>query len=86
MLLKPQEMLLFRQVELGGLGLYNVKLRALALLIHTFLAQAVSPRFPTNHYLHALYSWHVLQERDIPDPGRPPYYSDTFFSTMSMST
>ena len=38
MLLKPQEMLLFREVHDGGLGMYNVKARAAAVLIHTFLA------------------------------------------------
>ena len=82
MLLKPQEMMLYRQAELGGLGLHNVKLRALAMLVHTFLAQALCPKFPTNHYLHSLYRWHVLADRDIPDPGRPPYYSPAFFATI----
>ena len=52
MLLKPPEMMMYRPVELGGLGVHNVKVRALAMLIHTFLAQAISPRFPTNHYLN----------------------------------
>ena len=80
MLLKPQEMLLFREVHDGGLGMYNVKARAAAVLIHTFLAQAVSPLFPTNHYLNFLYRWHVLGERELPDPGRPPYYPVSFFS------
>ena len=80
MLLKPQELMLYRQTELGGLGLYNVKIRAIAMLIHTFLAQAISPLFTTNFYLNSLYRWHVLEE--IPDPGRPPYYSEAFFSTI----
>ena len=61
----------YRQVELGGLGVYNVKVRAMAMLIHTFLAQAISPRFATNQYLHSLYRWHVLEHRDLPNPGRP---------------
>ena len=51
-------------------------------MIHTFLTQAVSPLFPTNHYLNSLYKWHVLDDRSIPDPGRPPYYSANFFSTI----
>ena len=74
MLLKPQEMMVYRQTELGGLGLYNVKVRSMATFIHTFLAQAISPLFPTNYYLNTLYRWHVLQQREIPDPGRPPYF------------
>ena len=36
----------------------------------------------TNYYLNSLYRWHVLGVRDIPDPGRPPYYSESFFNTI----
>jgi hypothetical protein len=82
MLMKPQEMMIYREVELGGLGLFNVKAKSMATLIHTFLAQAVSPLFPTNHYLNSLYRWHVLGQRDVPDPGRPPYYTLAFFSVI----
>ena len=82
MLQKPQEMMLYRQTEVGGLGLHNIKARALAMLIHTFMAQATSPRFQRNYYHNTLYRWHVLEDRDIPDPGRPPYYSAAFFSTI----
>ena len=82
MLQKPQEIMLYRQVREGGLGMFNVKMRAMAMLTHTFLAQAISPRFSTNYFLNSLYRWHVLEERDIPDPGRPPYYSTAFFATI----
>ena len=82
MLLKPQEVMLYRAPGLGGLGLYNVKTRCIAMLIHTFLLQAVSPLFPTNFYLNTLFRWHVLDERVVPDPGRPPYYSVAFFSII----
>ena len=54
----------------------------MATLINTFLAQDVSPLFPTNHYLNSLYKWHVLGQRDIPDPGCPPYYIVAFFSVI----
>ena len=82
LLLKPQEVLLYRVPELGGLGLYNVRTRCLAMLIHTFLLQAIAPLFPTNFFINTLYRWHVLDEREIPDPGRPPYYSVAFFSII----
>ena len=81
-ILKPQEMMLYRQVDKGGLGLHNVKVRASAMLIHTFLAQAVSPRFPTNHFYNSLFRWHVLDQHDFPEPVRPPYYSVAFFSLI----
>ena len=82
MLEKPQEMVTYRSVELGGLEMHNVKVRAMAMLIHTFLAQAICPRFPNNQYLNTLYRWHVLQDETIPNPGRPPYYSTAFFSLI----
>ena len=67
---------------MGGLGVHNVKMRAMAMLIHTFLAQTICPNFSINFYLNTLYRWHVLGERDLPDPGRPPYYSALFFNTI----
>ena len=82
MLLKPEEMMTYRKVEIGGLGVHNVKMRAMAMLIHTFLAQAITPRFPNNQYLNSLYRWHVLGDRSLPDPGRPPYYSTNFFNLI----
>ena len=65
-------MVTYREVGMGGLGMHNVKMRAMAMLIHTFLAQAISPKFPENQYLKALYLWRVTEDRSIPDPGRPP--------------
>ena len=82
LLLKPEEMLTYRKVEMGGLGMHNVKMRAMAMLIHTFLSQAISPCFPNNQYHNTLYKWHVLEERNLPDPGRPPYYSSAFFALI----
>ena len=83
LLLKPQEIMMYRTVESGGLSVINVKNKAMAMLIHTFLAQAISPCFPNNLYHNSLYRWHVLDDRSIPDPGKPPYYSSTFFSIIT---
>ena len=82
MLEKPQEMVTYRQVGLGGLGLHCVKTRAMAMLIHTFLNQAISNKFVQNQYYKHLYKWHVLDEREIPNPGKPPYYSTNFFNII----
>ena len=62
--------------------MHIVKMRAMAMLIHTFLTQAITPRFPNNQYLNSLYRWHVLGNRFLPDPGRPPYYSTNFFNLI----
>ena len=81
-ILKPPENVLYRAPQDGGLGLHHTKTRAQALLIHTFLCQAISPRYSRNNYLYSLYRWHVLQDRDMKNPGRPPYYSESFFSLI----
>ena len=33
-------------------------------------------------YHHALYEWHVEGIRTIPNPGRPPYYTEDFFNAI----
>ena len=45
LLVKPSELVLFRKVEDGGLGLLNVKIRSLALLVRTFLETSINPNF-----------------------------------------
>ena len=82
MLIKPQEITIYRSIKDGGLGLFSVRARSQAILIHTFLAQASCPRFSTNYYLNSLYRWHVLAHRDLEDPGLPPYYSESFFNII----
>ena len=82
LLLKPQEMMLYRHPRDGGLGLINIRARAMAILIHTFLTLAINPKFTPNLYLQALYKWHVIGERGITDPGRPPYFSNYFFELI----
>jgi hypothetical protein len=66
MLIKPQEIMMYRQTEVGGLGVFNVKIRSTA-IIHTFLSHAISPRFPANMYDNTLYRWHLLEQRDLPN-------------------
>ena len=59
-----------------------MKTKAMAMLIHTFIAQAISHRFITNQYHKYLYKWHVLGEREFPCPGTPPFYSSAFFKLI----
>ena len=44
-LLKPEEFVLFQQVEDGGLGLTSVKHKALAMLIRNFINLAYNPKY-----------------------------------------
>ena len=42
---KPEEIVMYRPTSYGGLGVMDVKYRALAALIKTFLEQAGHPQF-----------------------------------------
>lgn len=82
MLEKPEELVMNRPRNKGGLGVQNVKIKALALLIKSFLETAINPEYINNFFHNALYRWHVLEDRSITDPGNTPYYSQSFFSTI----
>ena len=79
---KPSELTLYRDTKDGGLGLFNVKMRALACLIRSFLETAANPTFRHHLYHEILYRFHVLGEVSLPDPGLPPYYDQQFFDTI----
>ena len=80
--MKPSEVTLFRPVEEGGLGLQNIKCKALASLISSFLQTAKDPRFLTSLYHLWLYQYHVEDAISLPDPGFPPYYNRDFFNII----
>ena len=77
---KPEDFVLYRPRLAGGLGLVNVEIKALALNIRSFLETAVCDIFQRNIYHEALFQWHVLDVRTIPNPGLPPYYNNAFFN------
>ena len=79
---KPSELVLYRSSENGGLGLFNVKIRALALLIRSFLETAINPSFIPSLFHQILYRYHVLGEVSLPNPGLPPYYDSDFFGVI----
>ena len=80
---KPEEMILFRPIQSGGLGLHSVKYKALASLIRTFMETAANPSFKQNHYHTLLYRTYVLEDDSITrPPPMPPYYSAAFFSSI----
>ena len=81
-LIKPLEVTLYRRRNEGGLGLINIRCRALAELIKNFLDTSVNPNFQQSVYHQALYSWHVLDEKSIPEPATSPYYSIEFYNAI----
>ena len=74
---KPSELVLYRDIKDGGLGLLHVHVRSLALLIRAFLETSVNPNFRHSLYHEALYRYYVLD--DISIPGLTPNYDKTFF-------
>ena len=75
MLEKPNELLLYRPIDEGGLGLHHVQYKAMASLISTFLQTAANPRFQQSLYHSLLYRRHCLLDDTAPDVTLPPYYS-----------
>ena len=82
MLFKPEEMIMERPIKYGGLGILNVKYKAMAGLIRTFLETACNPKFRHSLYHELLFRYHVQDDRSINDPGIPPFYSETFFESI----
>ena len=79
---KPNELVLYRDSMSGGLGLFHVKIRSLALLIRSFLETAANPKFRHSLLHEILFRYHVIGEDSLPDPGFLPYYDQDFFSTI----
>ena len=79
---KPSELVLYRDSIDGGLGLFHVRMRSLAILIRSFLETAINPCFRHSLLHEILYRFHVLGEDSIPDPGYLPYYDREFFQTI----
>ena len=82
MLLKPEELVMFRPPSYGGLGILNVKQKAQAGLIKSFMETAASQKFIPNLYHNILYRYHVLGETSLPNPGFPPFYTREFFEKI----
>ena len=83
MLIKPEETVLHRHATVGGLNMFNVKMKALAGLIRTFLETACIPRFRQSLYHQLLLRYHVFEDTSVENPGFPPFYSQDFFSVIS---
>ena len=82
LLQKPSEVMLYRRVEEGGLGLHHVQSKALAHLISTFIQTAANKRFRRSLFHSWLYRFHIEGEDNLPNPGFTPYYDRNFFEVI----
>ena len=79
---KPSEVLLFRTVEEGGLGLHHLQSKAQAHLIATFLQTVSGSHFQQSLFHSWLYRYHIESQTQLPDPGYTPYYDKKFFTII----
>ena len=79
---KPQELVLYRHVNMGGLGLQNIKYKAISLLIKSFLETSICPDFLRNLFHGALFRRYVLLDTSGPLVLAPPYYTSSFFDII----
>ena len=56
--------------------------KALANLISTFLQTACNPSFQQSLFHSWLYRYYVEDHTNLPNPGYPPYYSQSFFNII----
>ena len=78
----PEEIILHRPRASGGLGLLNIKYKAMSEQIRIFLETAINPKFSPNLYHQSLFKWHVENIRDIPEPKKNPYISEEIYSEI----
>ena len=81
-LVKPTEILIFRNILEGGLGMFNISAKAKANLIVSFLQTAVEGDYTTFPYHAALFEYFV-EKKKTKSIINPPYYSQSFFQTIS---
>lgn len=82
LLLKPPEILLYRDVEQGGLGLVHAGSRCMANLIKTFVQQGHPESIYPNLFLNSLYRCYVQGELEPSVVRRPPYYPLELFKII----
>ena len=78
---KPEELALNREGGQGGLGLYDLQLRAQAFLLITFLQTSLNDNFRRNYFHEALLNYYVF-DKNIDKPEIPPYFRGDFFPTL----
>ena len=81
-LLKPNEVLLYRNPAEGDLGVVHAASRCKANLIKTFISQGDPSSQHSNSYLSALFRTHVSQELSADTIKIPSYFSGDFFTTI----
>ena len=81
---QPGEIALYRSRGQGGLGLYNIKYKAMAELIRAYLETAVNTEFLTNQYHNALFNQKIEEVRVLPAPPTNPFLPEEAFENIKV--
>ena len=80
---KPEELAQWRRIDEGGLGLFNIAVRAKAYHINTFMETASKPSFQHSLFHETLYKQEVMEEGcGVVKLLVPPYFSGDFFPAI----
>ena len=83
LLQKPTEVLLYRKIEDGGLGLHHIQSKAKAHLIATFMQTAANDQFRSSLLHSWMFRFYVEGDDSLPEPGYTPYYDKSFFHLIN---
>ena len=79
---KPADLIKYRSVEDGGLGLHNIKAKSTAILIRSFIETSCNQNFINSQYHIALLEWNVFDNTAITPPVQSPYYTQEFYNVI----
>ena len=85
LLLRPPELLLYRNLGEGGLGLVKASARCQANLIKNFVTQGYPLSPHANSYLSTLFRCHVTHELPENLLKKPPHFGGDFFHIISQT-
>jgi hypothetical protein len=85
LLLKPEELIMYRPASYGGLGILSVNYKAIASLIKNFFETAGHDKFRPSLYHTTLFRYHVLGDLSLTNPGHYNILQITFVWQFSIS-
>ena len=80
-LLKPDEILIYRKIADGGLGLFHIESKSKANFIVSFLQSATNPNFSKSLLHQSIYDFYLKGE-GVKAPFCPPYISKDIISII----
>ena len=85
LLLKPNELSLYRPKPEGGLGLVHTASKCDAIRLKSLVDQGHPKSTCPNLFLKTLFRAHITEDIDIHAAKRPPYYSQTDFQIIKQA-